>query len=213
MSQNLHDLLETRQELANAITHGIGLLLALVAIPVLLILAAPTATTAQLIGLSIFSVSILAVYASSTIYHAVSEPFTKEIFQQIDHICIYLLIAGTNTPIVLYFMNNTIGHIYLVVLWTIVLIGTMYKIFFINQLPILSLSVYTIMGWMGALIVYLAWNELPNHVILWLLLGGASYSIGIIFYQWERLPYNHAYWHLFVMGGTFGHYIAVVGMV
>ncbi|MFK7933549.1 MAG: hemolysin III family protein [Saprospiraceae bacterium] len=213
MTQNLHDLLETRQELANAITHGIGLLLVIVAIPILLALAAPTATTGQLISLAVFSLSMLAVYTSSTIYHAVGDPFTKEIFQQIDHICIYLLIAGTNTPVVLYFLNNTIGYIYLAVMWSIVLIGMIYKIFFINRLPILSLVVYTIMGWMGIVILYIAWNDIPSQVIWWLVLGGVSYSIGIVFYQWERLPYNHAYWHLFVIGGTVGHYLAVVGMV
>ncbi|MEL7020999.1 MAG: hemolysin III family protein [Bacteroidota bacterium] len=213
MTQHLSDLLEHRQELANAITHGIGLLLTLVATPVLLILAVPTATTAQLVGLAIFCFSMLAVYTSSTIYHAVSEPVTKSIFQQIDHICIYLLIAGTNTPVVLYFLNNPLGYGYLAIMWTIVLLGTLYKIFFINRLPLLSLTVYTIMGWMGALIIYLAWQDMSSHVIWGLVLGGVSYSIGIIFYQWERLPYNHAYWHLCVIGGTVGHYLAVVGMI
>lgn len=213
MSQNLSDLLEHRQELANAITHGIGLLFALVAVPLLLTLAVPTATPLQITGVAVFGFSILAVYASSTIYHAVNEPFKKAIFQQIDHICIYFLIAGTNTPLVLYFLPTTAGYVYLALMWTVVLMGTIYKIFFINRLPIFSLITYTIMGWMGAFVVYLAWNDMSNHVILWLTLGGISYSIGIIFFQWERLPYNHAYWHLFVMGGTVGHYVAVVGMV
>ena len=213
MSQNLHDLLETRQELANAITHGIGFLLVLVAVPVLLVLAAPTATTAQLVGLAIFCCSMLAVYAASTIYHAVSDPFVKEVFQQIDHICIYLLIAGTNTPVVFYFLHNPVGYIYLTVLWSIVLMGTIYKVFFMNRLPVLSLVVYIIMGWMGAVILYLAWSDMPILVIWGLVLGGISYSIGIIFYRVEKLPYNQAYWHLFVMGGTLGHYVAVVGMV
>lgn len=209
----ISDLLDTRQELANSITHGIGLLLTLVATPILLALGAQEGTWYQILGLGIFSFSLLAMYASSMVYHIVRTPSVKAVFRQIDHICIYLLIAGTNTPIVLYYLDNTLGHIYLTVMWLLVFIGTLYKIFFIGRMPIFSIVFYTLMGWMGVVILYFAWDSMPADTIFWMVFGGVSYTLGIIFFVWEQLPYNHAYWHLFVIGGTIGHYLGVLGIV
>lgn len=212
-SSSISELLEHRQELANTITHGVGFLISLVAVPILLAIGVKDSTWYQILGLSIFSFSLLAMYASSTVYHAVRTPSIKFIFQQIDHICIYLLIAGTNTPVVLYFMNTRGGYIYLAILWSMVLLGTLYKIFFLGKLPLLSLAIYIIMGWMGIIIMYFTWSTMPWMTIAGLLGGGFFYTFGVLFFQWEKLPYNHAYWHLCVIGGTIGHYLAVLGMV
>ncbi|MEO1624726.1 MAG: hemolysin III family protein [Bacteroidota bacterium] len=201
------------QERANTITHAIGILLTLISIPFLLYQALPLLSAAQLTGLLLFGLSLLMVYSTSTAYHAATQLRLKWLLRKADHICIYFLTAGTHTPFVLLYLNNFWGYVYLASLWTLVLIGIFYKVFFFGRWPKLSLAYYLLLGWMAILIFKPLMDQMPLSGLVWLLLGGVSYTVGTIFYANERLKYSHAIWHLFVLGGSAGHYIALFASV
>jgi len=200
----------SREEIANILTHGLGLLLFLIASPILLTFAIQSGTWYQILGISIFCFSLLMVYTSSTVYHSIPNQKLKALFRKIDHICIYFLIAGTHTPFLLLYLNKPFGWIFLCLLWLIVLIGTLYKIFLIGRFEKLSLWLYIIMGWSGILTIPFMLDQMNDLTFYSLLAGGLSYSLGTIFYVWEKLPYNHAIWHVFVIGGSLGHYLALL---
>lgn len=198
-----------REEIANIITHGIGFLLFAGASPILLKFAAKSGTWYQILGLGIFCLSLLMVYSSSTIYHSILDQKLKGIFQKIDHICIYFLIAGTHTPFLLLYLNKPYGWAFLVFLWTIALIGILYKIFFMGRYKKLSLWLYIFMGWSAIFTIPLMFEQMNSNTIYGLVGGGLSYSLGTIFFVWEKLPFNHAIWHVFVIGGSLGHFLAL----
>ncbi len=200
---------EFGEETANVVTHGFGLLLFLVLVPALISKGTMHLNTSGLFGLIIFSFSIGMVYAASTAYHVVEEPKLKFTWQVIDHISIYFLIAGTYTPFILMFMQNSKGYLFIAVLWIMVLLGIIYKTFYFGTRPLLSVLYYLIMGWMALLIIEPLTAGMGLDSLYWLLGGGAFYTTGVIFYLWEKLPYNHAIWHLFVIAGSLGHYLAV----
>ncbi len=200
-------------EVPNVLTHGLGALLCLVAIPFLLWQAGPNVEDRQLFGLSVFGGSMFLVYLSSTLYHSARNPRLKYNLQVLDHISIYFLIAGTHTPFLLYYLNNPTGWFYLAVLWGMVLVGTLYKLFFFGKLPWFSLFFYIGMGWMAIFTIPHMLDNMSFDCLWWIIAGGVSYSIGVIFYQWRKLRYSHAIWHLFVIGGSAGHYLAMLEMV
>lgn len=203
----------TRYEFANIVTHAFGFLIGLVATPILLLIGFQSgATSYQILGLGIFCFSMLLVYATSTAYHSISSPRWKHLFRQIDHISIYFLIAGTNTPVMLYYADNWIGALYLWVMWSLVAAGTVYKIFFFDHSENLSLVFYIFLGWMAVLMLPFLWEKIDTACLAWIGVGGISYTIGVLFYRWHQLPYHHAIWHIFVMGGCFGHYVGIVYM-
>ena len=213
MGREITEEVYTNEELASAITHGIGVLLCLVGVPILLGLATKEGTWFQLLGLSIFSFSLLLVYATSTIYHSIAIPRWKSKLQIADHISIYFLIAGTHTPFLLYYLNNSTGHFYLFLLWFLVLIGLIYKLFFFGKFRIFSVLFYLALGWMAVFTIPPMLGDMRNECLQWIIIGGAFYTSGVLFYLWESLPYHHAIWHLFVIGGSLGHYIALLYVV
>jgi hemolysin III len=201
---------ESQQELANAITHGFGLLLGLFAVPALLIDKYEVADSQLWWGLAIFGCSLLLVYTTSTLYHSVAQPRIKHSLRIADHISIYLLIAGTHTPFLLYYLP---GSYYLIIIWSLVVIGTFYKLFFFDRWEWLSIVLYLGMGWMGVLTVPYMMEVMPEATLNGIVIGGVSYTIGVVFYAWRKLPYHHAIWHLFVIGGTAAHFWAIWAML
>ena len=199
-----------KNELANVITHGLALLLSIIATPILIAVGAQNGSIVQVLGLGVFCFSMLMVYTSSTIFHSILDERLKHTFRIIDHISIYFLIAGTHTPLVLLYFNQPRGWFFLLGLWSLVLVGIIFKLFFTGRYEFFSISIYVAMGWSGFLFLPQMFEKMDSSSIYWLLAGGILYSVGIIFYVWKKIPYHHAIWHLFVIGGTTAHFIAIL---
>lgn len=196
------------EEKLNAWTHGVGALLGIAGL-VLLISVKEHKADWSLFAVIVYGISIIILFSASAIYHSVSCEKRKHYFRIIDHISIYLLIAGTYTPVTLIALNNSLGwHLFWSV-WAIAGFGLILKLFFTGKFEIVSTLLYLIMGWL-IIFDYSNLSELigPNGVIL-LIAGGASYTIGIIFYAVNKIPYNHVIWHLFVLGGAICHYLMI----
>jgi len=200
-------------ELANALTHGIGLLLALVAVPVLIVLAATRGTGWHVVGVSIYGASLIALYAASTIYHAVQHPPAKRILRIIDQAAIYLLIAGTYTPFTLVNLRGAWGWTLLGLVWTIALFGIAWKLVHTGRYVVVSTITYIVMGWLVVIAVRPVLRTVPLAGLEWLLAGGLAYTAGVGFFAWSRLRFNHAMWHVFVLAGSVCHYVAVMRYV
>jgi hemolysin III len=198
------------EELANSLTHGFGLALALIAAPILIVTAAATDDVWRIVAVSIYAATLVMLYAASTLYHSVRGAALKEALQRVDHAAIYLLIAGTYTPFTLISLRGAWGWSLFGVVWGLALIGVILKSRFGARLPSLSTWIYLAMGW----IIVIALRPLSLHVapagLWWLALGGALYTGGVVFYVWERIRYSHAVWHLFVLGGSMAHFAAVL---
>lgn len=196
------------EEKLNAWTHGFGALLGIAGL-ILLISTKEHKTDWSLVSVIIYGISIIVLFSASAIYHSVSGERRKHYFRIIDHISIYLLIAGTYTPVTLIALNNSLGWPLFWSVWAIAGFGMILKLFFTGRFEIFSTLLYLVMGW---LIVFDFTNlsELlgPNGLILFIA-GGASYTIGIIFYAVHKIPYNHVIWHLFVLGGAICHYFMI----
>lgn len=208
MQKSLEEYL-LKMERANSVTHGIGLLFGMIFIPLLVSRAVQSQEEQAIIGSIAFGIGFLAVYTCSTFYHIIQRPDLKRLWRILDHISIYFLIAGSYTPFMLIFLYNATGLVILSVLWTLTLVGTFFKLFFTGHYERLSLVIYLTMGWMIIFIAKPAFTTLPTDCLSWIAAGGASYTIGVLFYRWESLPYHHAIWHLFVLGGSICHYVAV----
>jgi hemolysin III len=202
--------LSFKQELANSLTHGFGVLFGIVAIPILIATATAQGNTPGLVGAAIFGFSFLMVYGFSTLYHSIGHPPLKRVLRILDHISIYFLIAGSYTPFILSYMLDATGITFLAVLWGMALLGIGFKVFFTGKFMKVSTAIYLGMGWMLLLVGQRFLDSLPGIVMLMLAVGGACYTLGVIFYVWKKLPYHHAIWHLFVLGGSICHYVAVL---
>jgi hemolysin III len=200
--------IEIRKEMANTITHGLGLLVFLIAIPVLLFKGWQLERTDMLIGAGLFSLGLLKVYGFSTLYHAARSPKLKHRLRIMDHISIYWLIAGSYTPFVLKFVPADKAVVFLVGLWSVVIIGTLTKIFLTGKFDAISTIAYIALGWMGVFI-FEHIITIPTAILFFIVAGGISYTLGTIFYAWKRYPYHHAVWHVFVLAGSSMHFIAV----
>ena len=202
--------LEIKKEIANSLTHGLGVLFGLVSIPVLIAIATNAEDVPAIVGTSIFGFSFLMVFACSTIYHSISHPSVKLAMRTMDHISIYFMIAGSYTPFVLIFSYNQVGLVILSILWGLTLVGIIFKIFFVQKFKLVSTLVYVAMG----ALILVAPQEfraaIPENTFLMLAVGGAFYIVGVVFYMWEKLTFNHAIWHLFVLAGSICHYVAVL---
>ncbi len=199
-----------REEIANGVTHGIGLLLAVAAVPVLIVLGALRGNAVHVAGFTVYGSSLVLVYASSTLYHAFQQPRLKHVFRILDHAAIYLLIAGTYTPVTLLSMNGPWGWTLLTLVWALAVLGCVFKLFFVDRFEGFSTVLYLVMGWLVVLVIKPFLASVPTVPLLWLIAGGLCYTVGVVFFVWERLPYNHAVWHLFVIGGSACHYVAML---
>ncbi|MEX2582818.1 MAG: hemolysin III family protein [Gemmatimonadota bacterium] len=201
-----------REELANTVTHGFGLVASVAAGAVLITLASLSGDPWQITGASIYVASLVLLYAASTLFHAVRSPRLKARLRVFDHCAIFGLIAGTYTPFTLGPMRGGWGWTLFGVAWGMALAGTIMKLFWTGRFPLLSTLFYLSMGWMVVFAARPLYLTLPGTVIVWIVAGGLLYSVGTIFYL-DRRRYSHAVWHLFVLAGSACHYAAVVGQL
>ena len=198
------------QERANYLTHLAGVIFCAIGIPLLLFQAYLKGSVSTLWSVSVFGLGMLMVYVSSTLYHAVQNKTTKRTLRIWDHISIFFLIAGSYTPFVVKFTSYGTALLFLSIMWGIVVVGVIKKLFFTGRLEALSVVLYLGMGWMAVFILKPMLQNMPLEIFWWILAGGLFYTFGIIFYVWKRLTYHHAIWHCFVLGGTVSHYFAVL---
>ncbi|MGF1687504.1 hemolysin III family protein [Photobacterium japonica] len=198
------------EEVANSVTHGIGMLFGIVGLVLLLNQAvAAHADLLSVTSFSIYGASMILLYLASTLYHAIPFQRAKRALKTFDHCAIYLLIAGTYTPFLLIALRTPFAMTLMAVIWGIALIGIVIKIVFVYRFKRLSLATYLTMGWLSLIAIYPLATSLATGGLVLLALGGVLYSVGVIFYVNKRIPYNHAIWHLFVLGGTVCHFFAI----
>ncbi|MBK8087496.1 MAG: hemolysin III family protein [Chitinophagaceae bacterium] len=202
-----------RLEIANSITHGIGIIFGIAALPVLSAIAANKDHSIAVVGAAIFGFSFLLVFTFSTLYHAFQNPAVKKVLHVFDHISIYFLIAGTYTPFLLNYMMNATGIAMLSVLWGLTIIGTLFKVFYTGRFNFISTIVYIGMGWILVFSGREFFEAIPTPVLTMIIIGGVLYTLGTIFYLWEKLYFHHVIWHLFVLAAAICHYVAVLLMV
>jgi hemolysin III len=199
------------EETANSISHGIGLVGALVATPFLIIHAVEYGDTGFIVGVSLFAASMVLLYLASTLYHALPIGKAKRVFRIIEHSAIFLLIAGTYTPLTLGVLRGPLGWGLFGLIWVIALFGVALKTLDKMFHPIFSPVLYLLMGWLILVAIKPLYTRLPASGMLWLLAGGLAYTVGVAFYAaGSRVRYCHFVWHLFVMAGTACHYFAVL---
>ncbi|MEZ8608888.1 hemolysin III family protein [Vibrio sp. 10N.239.311.G01] len=198
------------EERANAITHGLGVVLGVVGLILLLIRAFDhQADILTIASMAVYGSSIILLFLASTLYHSITTEKTKRLLKTLDHCAIYLLIAGSYTPFLLVGLRTPLAMGLMAVIWGIALVGIIMKIAFVYRFKRLSLFIYLAMGWLSLIVVYqLAMNIEIGGLVL-LALGGVIYSLGVIFYVAKRIPYNHAIWHLFVLAGCACHFFAI----
>jgi hemolysin III len=199
-----------QQEIANGLIHGLGIIFGVSALPMLAGLAATHSNTPGIVGAAIYSGCFLLLFTSSTIYHLSQETAVKRLFLVFDHISIYFLIAGTYTPFLLVYMNNAFGISLLSVLWGLTLAGVLFKIWFAGKYDIVSTIIYLLMGWIMVAGGRRFFDSLPLPVLIMLGVGGVLYTVGVIFYIWDKYTYTHAVWHLLVLAAAVCHYVAVL---
>lgn len=198
------------EQIANTVTHGIGAVLSVAGLVLLVVRASLNGTTLDLAALSLYGGTLVLLYFASTLYHAVRGPRTRQICRMLDHGAIFLLIAGTYTPFALISLGGVRGWGLFVVIWGLAVTGVLLKIFRRDEWPRGSLVFYLAMGWLMVVAVGDLIAALGMDGFLWLALGGLAYTGGVVFYLWDRLPFNHAVWHLFVLTGSACHFIAVL---
>ena len=199
-----------REEIANSTIHGVGLALGVVALAILVVLACVQGTSRHVVSCSIYGSTLVILYLSSTLYHALQNPKAKKVFKTIDHCSIYLLIAGTYTPFTLVTLRGGWGWTLFGIIWGLAVFGILFKIFHTGKYKFVSTIVYLAMGWLVIIAVKPLFISLSLTGFIWLLAGGLSYSFGVIFYAFDRISFFHAIWHLFVLGGSMCHFFAVV---
>ncbi len=207
MSEKKYSL---REEIANSLTHGIGALLSMIGLVVMILLANWSGDLWKIVSASVFGASMVALYLASTLYHAVPMPKLKHFFRKLDHSAIYLLIAGTYTPFLLVSMRGAWGWSLFGVLWGVAVVGCAFKAFFVGKWDKASTALYLAMGWAVLVALKPAIEAVPVGGMVLMALGGLAYSVGVFFYVSDRIPYNHAIWHGFVLAGTAFHYFGVV---
>jgi hemolysin III len=197
------------EEIANSVTHGVGALASVVALPFLVAAALPGGAR-SVVGNAVFGVSLLLLYVSSTIYHSLARNRAKRVFRILDHSAIYVLIAGTYTPFTLGVLRGTWGWILFALVWVLGVTGIALTASLGVRFPKASTAVYILMGWLIIVAIKPLIAHLPLAGLAWLVAGGVAYTGGVVFYGWGRLRYQHAIWHVFVLAGSICHFVAVV---
>lgn len=197
------------EEVANSITHGLGILLGIAALVLMVVNASEYGSALGIVSGSIFGASLIIAYVSSSIYHAILYPPIKQIFKVLDHSCIFLLIAGTYTPFCLVTLHGALGWTMFGIVWGLAAMGILLKIFFIDDFETLSTIIYIVMGWIAVTVVVQLLHDMPLMGNIWLLAGGLAYTFGVIFFVLERIPFFHTVWHMFVLAGSVCHFFAI----
>ena len=197
------------EEIANTVTHGFGLFLSIVGFVFLVVMASLKGDAWHIAASVVYGLSLVVLYGASTLYHGSTSPKLKSILQIVDHCCIYLLIAGSYTPFTLIVLRGTFGFGLFLFAWAFALAGILLKIFFGKRFPAASVFSYLLMGWIGVFAVHPLLAALGVVPIALVVAGGVAYSLGVIFFAWERLPHHHAIFHVFVLAGSILHYFAI----
>lgn len=201
------------EEITNVILHGVGLGLAIAALVVLVVLSSMFGTVWHTVSFSIYGATLVILYLSSTLYHSFPHGKVKNIFKIFDHAAIYLLIAGTYTPISLITLRGGLGWAIFTVVWIIAVSGIVFKVFFVKKFKILSTLLYIAMGWLIVIAIKPLFLALNDTSVIFLVLGGVLYTAGTIFYAWRSLKYHHAIWHLFVLAGSICHFFTMLFLI
>lgn len=201
------------EEIANSITHGIGVGLSIAALVILVIFAARISDVWKVVSFSIYGATMIALFMASTLYHAFPQPRVKKFFHILDHSSIFLLIAGTYTPITIGTMRGGWGWTMFGIIWGLTLVGICLKIFAMSKLKWVSTIVYLAMGWLIIIAIKPLMSVVSKTVLMWMVIGGLCYSLGVIFYMARKLPYHHAIWHLFVLGGAISHFFGMLSLL
>ena len=209
----INEFYTLKEEIVNGVTHGIGALLSLLGMVILIYLAVRFGDGWHIASFLVFGGSLILLYFSSTLYHTIQNPRLRPWLRILDHSAVFLLIAGTYTPFLLVALRDTLGWALFGIVWGIALLGIIFKIFFIGKMEVLSTIAYVGMGWMSVLSFKQLLQVVPSYGVVWLVAGGVIYTVGVLFYALEKMPYNHAVWHLFVLGGSICHFVAVSSLV
>lgn len=201
------------EEIANSITHGTGVGLSIAALVILVVFAAKQSDAWKIVSFSIYGASMIMLYLASTLYHAFPQPNVKRFFRILDHSSIFLLIAGTYTPVTQGHMRGGWGWTLFGIIWALAIVGVNLKIFAMSQLKRVSVVIYILMGWMVLIAIKPLLAVTSPAFMWWMAIGGICYSFGVIFYAWKKLPYHHAVWHLFVLGGSICHFFAMLQLM
>lgn len=207
--ENQRRELSTGEEIVNSITHGIGALLSIVALVFLIMVAGEYGDIWHLVSFIIYGCSLIVLYLSSTLYHSFTNPKLKNVFARFDHISIFLLIAGTYTPILLTTLRGVWGWSLFAIIWGMAITGAVIRSIYLHRFRKLMVGIYLVMGWMAIVAAKQIYLKMPGPSIVFLVLGGVAYSLGVIFYMWRKLPYSHGIWHLFVLAGSTLHFFAI----
>ncbi len=203
----------TKEEVANAITHGIGAVLAIASLVVLVVLAVHQGTIWHVVSFSIYGSTLVLLYFSSTLYHSLARTRARKLFHKFDHISIYLLIAGTYTPFCLTALRGWIGWTVFGIVWSCAILGAILKSIAVGKRVLLSTILYVSMGWIILMVIKPLFNAISFHGFLLLVAGGVSYTLGTIFFIRDNVKYNHSVWHLFVLGGSILHFFSILTLL
>lgn len=199
-------------EFMNAVTHGLGVCLSIIALIFLIkkSLSSPSFSMEELISYIIYGASAITLFLASTLYHSFIFSKLRDLFQKIDHASIYLLIAGTYTPYLMVIVGGRTGYSFLIALWAVAIAGIVFEVGWTNKFPKLSTILYLVMGWIGVFLIYPLYNNFHINGIILLFLGGLTYTIGTIFYKMKHNNWMHVIWHLFVIGGATFMYLSIL---
>jgi len=198
------------EEIWHAVTHGVGLVLSITALTIMVAYSSQTGSALSVFASVLFGVTLIILYGASTLYHAITYHELKKRFQQFDHASIYLLIAGSYTHVTLLKLGGVLGYSIFAFVWSVALIGIFLKFAYPGRFEKLSLVLYLLLGWLIVIAIKPLFEVMAPGGLWLLLAGGLFYTVGVIFYVWDTLPFNHAIWHLFVMGGSVSHFFMVL---
>ena len=198
------------EELANSVTHGIGLLIGIAVLVLLVVFSSLRKSAWEVASCSIYGATFILLYLGSTLYHSARNPRTRKVLKVVDHSAIYLLIAGTYTPYALAPLRGALGWTIFGIIWGCALVGIAFKVFFTGRFKVVSLASYLFMGWLCVLAVKPLYRELSTTGFVLFAAGGLCYTAGAVFYAWKSLPWSHAVWHLFVLAGSLCHFFSIL---
>ncbi len=198
-----------KEEVVNSLIHGVGVFLSITALVFLVVFANIYGTIWHVVSFSVFGATLIFLYLSSTLFHGFQNTKLKKFFRLFDYIGIFLLIAGTYTPITLVYLHGPWGWSLLGIVWFLALIGIVLRLLFSEKIELILAVLYVLMGWIILVALKPMLAMVPTGVIIWLVIGGAFYMLGLLFLSFKKIPYHHAIWHLFVLGGSTAHFLGM----
>lgn len=201
------------EHIANAVTHGVGFGLSIACLVLLVVFSSLRRGSWEIVSCSIYGATLVILYLASTLYHSIRMPRVRKVLKIIDHAAIYLLIAGTYTPYLLVPLRGAFGWSLLGAVWGLAIAGMIFQALFIGRFKVISTISYVAMGWMVVATIVPLLKVLPVMAVVWMAIGGACYTLGVVFYVWHRLKFAHAIWHLFVLAGSLCHFFGVLFFV